>query len=158
MKGIGSRRPGEIAFAVVLLIFSGWAFLKSYQIDGFSSLSGPGVFPMLATGIMLVSATFILIKTLRQSIAQEESLVTFMSYLLPNKLIIFIPMVVAFAVTMPLIGFFLSAAAFIFLAISYLWRRNIIWSLSITALSVGVIYFVFRVLFQVILPQGVLWQ
>ena len=64
MSPRAQRRPGELAFAVALLAFSLWLFAEAYKISGFSGLSTPGVFPMLASGLMIASSLAILVKVL----------------------------------------------------------------------------------------------
>lgn len=158
MKIIDGQRPGELDIGIVLLVFSVCAFWKSYAIEGFSSLTSSGVFPMLASGVMIISGIFILAKTARLPKSQENSETSAIGYLLPAKFVVFVPMMIAFAAAMPWVGFFPSAAGFIFIAISFLWRKNVIRTIFITLLSVCAIYVIFRLLFKVVLPTGVLWQ
>lgn len=158
MKIIEGRRPGEVAIVIALLVFSGYAFWNSYAIDGFSSLTSAGVFPMLATGVMIISGIFIFAKSIKLPKHQDNSDTSAVGYLLPFKFVIFVPMMIAFAAAMPWIGFFPSAAVFIFFAISFLWRKNIVMTIFVTLISVCVIFVIFRLLFKVVLPTGVLWQ
>ena len=67
-------------------------------------------------------------------------------------------LITGYLVAMPLIGFILASAAFLFLSFSYLWRKSLVVSLLITAVSVASVYFIFRKLFQVVLPSGSLLQ
>ncbi|MEO0382555.1 MAG: tripartite tricarboxylate transporter TctB family protein [Pseudomonadota bacterium] len=158
MKVEQGPRPGEIVFSVCLLAFSGWALWQSYAISGLESLFGPGVFPMLASAVMVLSGLSILGRTLKERRGQSDNPSSVFAYLFPIRLIVFAPMMVAFAAAMPWIGFFPSAALFILASIAFLWRRNLIWTLAITALSVVAIYVIFRLVFQVVLPSGVLWS
>lgn len=158
MKIAEGSRPGDLVFTLILLAFSAWAFWQAYGISGFDSLSGPGVFPMLASGLMVLSALAILAKSLRNMSAARSPDTGFLPYLFPVRFLVFVPMMVAFAVAMPWIGFFLSAAGFVFASIAFLWRKNFVWTVMITALSIGGIYVVFRVIFQVVLPSGSVWQ
>jgi hypothetical protein len=55
------RRPGELVFALLIVVFSVTAFWQAYLISGFSGKATPGVFPMLASGIMIVSGVIIVL-------------------------------------------------------------------------------------------------
>lgn len=158
MKIILGRRPGELAIGIVLLAFSCWACWQSYRIEGFDSLSGSGVFPLLASSVMVVSGAFILAKSIKLPRAKEEAEASAVSYLFPLKFLVFVPLMVAFAAAMPALGFFTSAALFIFVAIYFLWRKNLLTTILVTAISICAIYVIFRVLFKVVMPAGALWQ
>lgn len=150
--------PGELVFSACLLVFSVWAFWQSYAISGLESLFGPGVFPMLASAVMILSGLAILVRALKERRLQSDDPEPVLPYLFPLRLITFVPLMVAFAAAMPWIGFFPSAALFILASIAFLWRRNIVWTLTVTAISVVAIYVIFRLVFQVVLPSGVLWS
>lgn len=158
MKIEEGTRPGDLVFTLILLTFSAWAFWQAYGISGFESLSGPGVFPMLASGLMFASAVAILAQSVGNASSPRNSEAGFFSYLFPFRFIVFVPIMIAFAVAMPWIGFFPSAAGFVFISIAFLWRKNILWTASITVLSIGAIYVIFRLIFQVVLPNGTVWQ
>jgi putative tricarboxylic transport membrane protein len=158
LKIIIGLRPGELAFVAVIVAFSGLAFWKAFEIDGFSSRSGPGVFPMVASAVMIISGIFIFIDALRKRASNRPTELSAFSYLFSSKFLAFVPMMVIFAVAMPWVGFFPAASGFIFAAISFLWHKNLILTIMVTALSSAAIYVIFRVLFQVVLPKGVLWQ
>lgn len=155
------RRPGELVFISILIGFSLTAAWQAYEISGFSEIAGAGVFPMLATGTMIISALAIL----RSAFADKRPSTTsatlasrFLSEVTPLQLIVVIAMIIAYVVAMPLIGFVLSSGSFIFAMLIYLWRTGLVLSLIVSTGSLALIYLVFRILFQVVLPQGSLWQ
>lgn len=157
MKIEQGSRPGELVFAVALLAFSVWAAWQSYTISRFDSLSGPGVFPMLASAVMVLSGIAIAARALEKRRGQSRSPGPLAPYLFPVRLVVFAAMMTAFAVAIPWVGFFPSAALFAFAAIAFLWRRGLVWALSITLIAVVAIYAIFRVVFQVVLPSGTVW-
>lgn len=53
-------------FVAVLIIFSGAALWQAYSIAGFDKWSSPGVFPMLASGTMMICALHIFRDTWRK--------------------------------------------------------------------------------------------
>lgn len=154
-----SRRAGELAFAIGLLGFSVAAFWQAFEISGFSGASTPGVFPMLASGAMAISALCILRHTLMMPKPTEDSvspLRRFIGEVLPPRLIVVVLLVVLYLAAMPWLGFLISSGLFLLATIAFLWRRGFLHSLLLTAVCLGAIYVVFRVVFQVVLPQGTL--
>jgi len=151
-----TRRPGELAFGIVLVIFSTACLWQAFEISGFAGLSEAGVFPMLAAASMLVSALFILRDTARLSaVAGDEK--PFFAEICPTRLIVMTGLVLLYLVVMPWLGFVVASSAFLFASIAYLWHRNIIWSLLVSLVSISMIYVVFRMVFQVVLPKGTLF-
>lgn len=151
-----ARRPGELLFALVLLGFSAFAFREAYGISGFSGLTTGGVLPMLAAGAMVVSAGAITLRAARERHGLNPAAV--IRYLLPFRLVWFAALVTAYAAAIPWAGFLPSSAVFLFASIALLWRRGVLPALAVSGVSVVLIYLVFRQVFQVVMPTGVLWQ
>jgi len=155
------KRQGELGFSLLLVVFSVSAFWQSYAISGFTGLSTAGVFPMLASATMVVAAVCILLQSLSQSpVANPESANNqgFFQTILPLRLVIVVVLIAAYVIAMPLLGFLLASAVFLFLSFSYLWRQSLVSSVLITLVSVASVYLIFRKLFQVVLPEGTLLQ
>ncbi|MCP4237781.1 MAG: tripartite tricarboxylate transporter TctB family protein [Aestuariibacter sp.] len=155
------RRPGELGFIVILIIFSIGAALQAFGISGFSDISGAGVFPMLAAGTMILSALVIFRNSWvskSPSTANASVSKQFFNEVTPLRLVTILMMILVYVIAMPMVGFVLSSAGFIFLMLTYLWRKGVIISLTLSAFCLALIYFVFRIVFQVVLPQGSLWQ
>lgn len=149
------RRPGELAFAIILVVFSVAAFWQSYSISGFTGKTTPGVFPMLASGIMMISGVLILLAAVRMPPTPNDANGFFTEVVFVNHIVL-IGLVFGYVILMPILGFILSSALFLFSAFQILWRKNPFVTLALTALTLGVIYVVFREVFQVVLPQGTL--
>ena len=156
-----TRRPGELVFAGLLLAFSAAALWQSYAISGFSGLTTAGVFPMLASGAALAAGLVILRDALRKrpidggapAVARR-----FFAEVLTRRLVLTVALIAAYVAAMPWVGFLAASGAFLFLTLALLWRRGWIPSLALTAVSLVAIYVVFRLVFQVVLPQGTLVQ
>lgn len=156
-KNKDSLKPGESLFAVLIAGFSVVALWQAYQISGFSGLSTPGIFPMLAAGTMLVSSLFILSDALsRQSVESKPDALK--TKVLTWRLSLMVALIALYIFAMPYIGFMASSAVFLWIAFIYLWRKNIGVSLLLTAATLTAIYLIFRILFQVVLPTGTLFQ
>lgn len=151
-------RPGEIVFALALLAFSLVAFHQAYGISGFSGLATGGVMPMLVAGIMIVSGLAILRDVFGRRGVARASLAEGIAFLLPARVLMVAGLLVLYAAAIPWIGFMTASGVFLFVSIALLWRRNLLWTGVITFISILSIYVIFRLVFQVVLPTGSLWQ
>lgn len=156
-----SRLPGQIAFTVMLLMFSVFMLWTAYGISGFESLTSAGSFPMLATAVMVITGLVNVMQTLREtpSPAQDgESLPRqFMRQLTPGVLIGFTLAIVAYMLALEWVGFLLSSYVFLVISMWLLGSRRIVLNLVVSALSLGAIYMVFQTVFSVVLPSGKLF-
>lgn len=150
-------RPGELVFAVLITGFSALALWQAYKISGFSGLSTPGIFPMLAAVTMLVSALFILFDAVaRRSHAGSAEVSP--TGVLSVRLLVVASLVAGYVFAMPYVGFMVSSTVFLFLSFAFLWRRRMWISVLLTAGTLAGIYLIFRMIFQVVLPRGSLLQ
>lgn len=115
---------------------------------------------MLASAIMLVCAVFILrdIRCQRRKRAQhvsaDHTLDT--SAVLPARVAVVTVLLALYILAMPTLGFLLDSGLFLIASIGYLWKKPLWVSVSVSLLALAVIHVVFRLVFQVILPQGTL--
>ncbi|MGF1626117.1 MAG: tripartite tricarboxylate transporter TctB family protein [Alphaproteobacteria bacterium] len=151
------RRPGELTFTVILVLCSLWLFWEAYLISGFSGLATPGVFPMLATGVLIVSTATILVSALR-SPSPGGGALRFLREVTPLRHAIVLGLVAGYVALMPLLGFVVSSGLFLFISLQVLWRRNPLVTAILTAGSLAAIYVIFRIVFQVVLPTGTVLQ
>lgn len=158
MKQTDSLRPGERIFALFLVIFAGYAFWESYGISGFRGLTTGGVIPMLASGIMVLTGLVILSDTFRKPRAAENGPAGLIAYLFPLRVVLFTLLVAIYVAVIPSLGFFAASGGLLFVTIWLLWRKGPIPALLISLLSIGAIYVLFRLVFQVVLPIGSLWR
>lgn len=157
MSGQSRRRPGELAFICLLALFSAAALWQAHAISGFTGLSQPGVFPMLAAATMLSSCLFILRDALRKRSGREPGRQrAFWREVLPVRLLVMLALVGLYLYTMPWLGFVIASGLFLFACFAYLWRKSFLISLLLAAGSLTAVYFLFRIVFEVVLPQGTL--
>jgi hypothetical protein len=64
-------------------------------------------------------------------------------------------LILIYSVVLESLGFILSSFAFLFITIQFLYRRSVLTTLSITLLALVVVYIIFRLVFQVVLPEGI---
>ena len=152
MQAREPRRPGELAFAAFLAAASLFLLWSAYGISGFTALSGPGAIPMAATLAMAVTALIVLIRSAR---APADTTGAFLSEVLPARIAVVGAMLVAYAFALRPLGFLPTSALFLVLAIRYLSRRSWGFALGTGLLSLIVIYLVFRIVFTVLMPAGI---
>ena len=150
------RRPGELVFVILLLLASLWLFWQSILISGFSGLSTPGVFPMLASGLMVVSTLSILRDTARRA-PGGHGFNRFLEEITPLRQAVMLGLVAFYVVLRPSFGFVITSGLFLFASISFLWRRNFLLKAGLSAFALAIIYLIFRIAFQVVLPKGTLF-
>ena len=151
-------RPGERIFALVLVLCAGVVFSEAYAISGFEGLTTGGVMPMLAAGVMVVTSVIILADTLKRPHQSDGSLQRLVSFLFPLRVVLFALLVAGYAASIPVLGFIPASGILLFVAIWALWRRGPLAALAISLVSVAAIYVLFRIVFQVVLPTGSVWQ
>ncbi|MGE0349120.1 tripartite tricarboxylate transporter TctB family protein [Hydrogenophaga sp.] len=157
-----SRLPGEIAFTVLLLLFSAFMLWTAYGISGFESLTSAGAFPMVVTAVMLITGVLNVVHTLREtpSSAQPgESLARrFVRQLTPPVLLGFVLAIALYMLVLDWAGFLLSSYVFLVVSMWLLGSRRIVLNLVVAALSLAAIHVIFQTVFSVVLPKGKLLQ
>lgn len=161
MAVLKASAPGFIMGIVSILIFSQALLMEGQSIIDPSSGS---FFPALISFIM--SGTSLL--TIYQSNKSRRSASGISSENIEDAeleedreaflkkdytfILLYFAIVVLFVLLLPLISFF--PAAFIFLAASMLYLKNVSWKLNLTvsALSVTVIFFLFSEFFNIVFP------
>jgi putative tricarboxylic transport membrane protein len=143
------KHRGEDAFGLVTLLVSILAFWKSYTIAGFSALSSPGAFPMAASAVMIIAALIVVIGNLRRKSRLSSEAI------LPRVLLLFVLLVILYALALVPLGFIPASFVFLLLGMKLLYRASWGRCLVISIGSLVVVYVVFRLMFQVVLPQGI---
>jgi hypothetical protein len=147
------RRPGELGFALILTAASLFLLYSAYGISGFTALSGPGAIPMATTFAMVVAAGLVALRTSRLPKITTETLGR---DILPGMVILFIGFLIVFGLLLKPLGFVPTAALFLTIAIKVLARQGWGYTLAVALGSLIVIWIVFRVVFTVLLPAGIL--
>ncbi|MBT9385658.1 tripartite tricarboxylate transporter TctB family protein [Pseudooceanicola sp. CBS1P-1] len=147
------RRPGELAFALTMVAGSAVLVWNAYGISGFSSMSSAGAVPLALTAVMALSALVIALQTLRRRRVATETLVR---DILPPMVIVLGLGLLAFGLLLEPLGFVPTAALFLVGAIRILARCRWRVALSVGLGSLLVIWLVFRLVFTVLLPPGLL--
>ncbi|MBU2959998.1 tripartite tricarboxylate transporter TctB family protein [Citreicella sp. C3M06] len=146
------RRPGELIFGAVLVIASLVLLWEAYGISGFDQLSAPGSVPMATTGVMAISAIVIFFRDLRRSRVANETL---SRDILPGKVIVVALLLIGFGIALKPVGFLPTSAVFLIATVRMLGRRGWVWTLSVSLGTLLLVWFVFRIVFTVLIPAGI---
>lgn len=146
------RRPGELAFAIFLTLASLYLLYEAYGISGFEALSAPGAIPMATTFAMVLSALAVAVRTAGLPLVQNESI---RADILPVRVGVFVVLLICFGLLLKPLGFLPTALLFLIVSIKLLARRSWAYTLVVSVGSLIAIWIVFRVVFTVLLPSGI---
>ncbi len=152
MQSNTPRRPGEVIFTLFVIAASLFLLYTAYGIAGFDALSSAGAIPMITTALMALCGGLILRDTLRKPANQTESL---RHDILPLPVIVTIAAITAYALLLKPLGFIPTSFFFLFGLIKLFSQRGWGFSIAAAAGSVALIYVIFRLIFTVLMPQGV---
>ncbi|MFS4437686.1 tripartite tricarboxylate transporter TctB family protein [Paracoccaceae bacterium GXU_MW_L88] len=144
-----SKAPGEGLFGLIVLAISVLLLWQSWAISGFESMSSAGAVPMAAAAVMVIAALIVVIGDAGKRVNHDtQPLVT-------RPIVLFTLLVIAYAVALVPLGFILSSFLFLVIGTKMLYRGGWGFTVLLAAGSLAVIYILFRVIFQVILPEGI---
>lgn len=144
------KRRGEDVFGLIMVVISFGIFWQAYSIAGFSALSSPGAFPMAAAAMMVVGALTVAYGNLKNAAPRDDAPI------LPVTVALFTGLVIVYAVLLSPLGFLPASFLFLFAGMRLLYPRGGWVRSGIIALGALIlIYVIFRLVFQVILPEGV---
>lgn len=150
------RLPGELTFMVLAVAFSAFMLWTAYGISQFESISSPGVFPMLCAALLLITGLMSLVSTAkaRLQLEGETFFQHFVRKLAPLQLVLFTALIVAYALTLEILGFLLGSYLFLLLSMQVLGSKRIGLNLLVSAVVLAAIFVVFQTAFSVVLPAG----
>lgn len=151
----GKRRPREIVFAAIMVLASAYLVRDAWGIEnpfGPNGLSSPRSIPLATTSVMAVSALLILVNTARLPLDRSE---TILRDILPVTVMLFAAFLVLYGVLLKPFGFLPTSALFLIIAIKLLARRGWVWTLSVSLFSLLLIWLIFRIVFTVLMPSGI---
>lgn len=146
--------PGEDLFGLIVLVVSIALFWQSYKISGFEALSSPGAFPMAASAVMIFGSILIVIDNIRRNKAGAE--VDRSVRVISKMVVLFLALIVAYALLLEPLGFLIASLLFLVAGMTLLYNGGFKKSLVIAVLVLALIYIVFRLVFQVVLPTGII--
>jgi len=149
------RRPGEMLFAIIMVLISGYLVWTAWGIEnpfGPNGLSSPRSIPLATTTVMALSALLIVAKTARLPLDQTE---TILRDILPVTVVLFAVFLVLYGVLLKPLGFLPTSGLFLVVAIKVLAHRGWVWTVSVSLFSLLLIWLIFRIVFTVLMPSGV---
>lgn len=161
-KKVRQRLPGERVFVVALVGFSLFMLWSSYGISGFKSLTSAGMFPMLASAVMVGCMLVVVVQTLRSEAephAEGEGAVGhFFRRVAPPVVLVSSLVIAAYMFALEWLGFLVGSYLFLVVAMWVLGSRRLMANLVVSAVVLAAIYAIFQTAFSVILPEGTVWQ
>jgi putative tricarboxylic transport membrane protein len=154
MSNPSVKMPGETLFGYLMLAMSLALLWQAYRISGFESLSSPGAFPMAAASIMVVTACIVIVSNVRRK-RPDHLAESFFRHVLPPLVMIMMGMILIYAVVLESLGFIPTTFVFLVLTIHVLHRRSLLFTIGISVFALLLVYIVFRLVFQIILPEGI---
>lgn len=156
MAELRQGKPGEGTFGILLLVLSLFLLWQSYRISGFEALSSPGAFPMTAAATMTIAALVVVISDFRRPRATADQRARgFFTTVTPSVIMVFAGFVIGYSALLDALGFLPASFLFLFAGIQFLHRGSVGFSFVVSLGSLIVIYAVFRLVFQVVLPEGI---
>ncbi|GLS15997.1 MULTISPECIES: tripartite tricarboxylate transporter TctB family protein [Hydrogenophaga] len=151
------RLPGELTFMALVVLFSAFMLWASYSISQFTSITSPGVFPMLCAAAMLVTGLMSLVKTARARLVLDDGegwVQQLVRKLFPLQLVLFTGLIVAYMLLLEVLGFLVASYLFLVISMPVLGSRRIGLNFLVSLVTLAVIFVVFRTAFSVVLPAG----
>lgn len=143
--------PGERMTALLIIILGmlGYYFAMDMTSETYYS---PSVVPKLTSVVVAICAAAALFRT-RSKDKNPLNWYGTLKYFLPKDVLVLLTFLVIYSFMLPLAGFNIASAAFLFAAMAYLQNwKDLIRAAIISVITVAVLYLVFRYLFLVILP------
>ncbi len=151
MHDPGRRLPGEGLFSALLAVASLYLFYVATQISGFSGLSEPGSFPIFVTSVMVLTSVAITFRTLRLPAGADHG----WRAIVPGFVVFTVLMMVFYAFALKPLGFLPTSFLFLTVSTRVMLRSGLLRAAAVSALSLVIVYVVFRLIFTVLMPEGV---
>jgi putative tricarboxylic transport membrane protein len=146
----------ENVFTLLMLVFSVIVLILAYQISGFSSISSPGMFPMLAAGVMVISLIFLLLDNRKaekpDADGLKEELRQAAKGIFSPVFLVYTGIIIIYMLIMEPLHFLPSSFVFLLGSMIYLKGSTPLKSLFISLGTLAGIYLIFHYLFRVVLP------
>ncbi len=152
MDDKNTRKPGELVFSILVVVVSLTLLYSAYGISGFEALSAPGAVPMAATVVMVVTSLIVLLRSLKSQPNQGGK---FLRDVVPLRIALVMGLILAYAIALKPLGFLPTSALFLILLIKLLSRRSWAYCTGIGLISLLGIYLIFRIVFTVLMPTGI---
>ena len=131
---------------------AGTSFFNNTAKTQIAFLSSHGALPIGATATMVVASAIIAWKTWQSPKSRTE---TVSKNILPFDVWTGILLITGYALLLVPLGFLPTSFLFLAIMIKLLSGRSVVFAIWTAALSLLSIYLVFRIVFQVIMPEGI---
>lgn len=146
------RRPGELVFSAAVFAASVFLLWTAFRISGFEALSAPGTVPMVTTGLMTLTSGMVMVEAFRKPATTSEKIER---DILPMPVVATVVLIAAYAVLLKPLGFIPTSFLFLAAMIRLLSGGGTVRVALIAALAVLGVWIVFRLVFSVLMPPGI---
>ena len=122
--------------------------------EGTNGVPGPGLFPILISAVLMVSAVILIIRTIKMP--EEENVPLDMLSSDKKRVYLTMLVLVIYFIVLPYIGFCVSSFAMLCILIKWFSKKSILKCIIISAAMTAVVYFLFRIVLSVPLDFGLL--
>lgn len=156
MKKIKKLRNGENVFTWLLMAFSLFVLIMACRISGFSSISSPGMFPMVSATVMVITLLFLLIGNRKAQKPEAKNLQEELSRAAGNvfspMFLLYTAIILIYMIALEPFHFLPCSLAFLLVSIILLKGSRPVKALFISVGTIAGIYLIFQTLFRVVLP------
>lgn len=156
MKTSGKLRAGERHFSWVMLALSVFVLVMAYRISGFSSVSSPGTFPMVAASIMTISMIILLLGQRKQdkpeTTGPKDEIRQAAKAVLPTVFLVYTAIIIIYMIAIEPLHFLPCSFVFLLVSMLYLHGAKPLKAFLVSLGSMAGIYAVFHYFFKVVLP------
>ena len=150
-------QTGERGLSYILIALGLFAVYAAAKISGSKlTISSPGAFPLFISSLLLIFGIWIWGEKRKFSPDQYsgygEKMKALGELIFTKDVVVIISLLFLYSIGMNFLGFPIATLAFLWVGISYLKRGNLLRNLLISLLNLGVILFIFKLIFKVILP------
>jgi putative tricarboxylic transport membrane protein len=147
-----SRKTAEIGFALLLLAFGGTIAFGARELETGWGGSGPeaGYFPFRIGVLIMLAAGVVL----AQQLVRPGPVAIFLDRGAARNIALFSAPLLLLVAAIPLIGFYLAAAAYLLVAVGLIGRVALPVALGVLLGAPGVLFLLFEFAFRTPLPKG----
>lgn len=138
----------EQFFNLLLLVFSSFFLYHAFHITEDSGLGSSASIPIMSCSVMVMASLMALGKSIFSSVRPVEKI--------PRAVFLVLLMILLYSLFLEDVGFLISSLVFIGVLVFAINGSRLVTSFALALLVVLVTYLVFRIVFKVMLPEGMI--
>lgn len=143
-----TKLTSDVSFNLILALISVFFFYQSFHITDDGSLGSSASIPIMACGMMLLSSLITLFKSFKLDSLNKT--------IIPRTVYFVLISILVYSIAIEVIGFIITSFIFIAVLIFFINKSAATRSIFLSFMVVVITYLVFRIIFKVMLPEGVI--